>query len=124
MRERPTPACIEKVVDYINANLDGNLSLATLAAVVSFSPFHFHRQFTSYTGISIARLVRLLRLRRAALKLAFNPELTITEIAFESGFDSTESFSTASRRRIFARSEMVEGRRCPRAGQTSGDKLE
>ena len=90
-------ARIDRVVDYIVANLDGDLSVESLARVASFSPFHFHRQFRAYAGIGIARLVRLLRLRRAALRLVFNPKLSITEIAFDSGFDSTESFSRAFR---------------------------
>jgi AraC family transcriptional regulator len=88
---------IDKVVDYIAANLDGDLSVEVLARVACFSPFHFHRQFTCYAGIGIARLVRLLRLRRAALRLAFNPELSVTEIALESGFNSTDSFGRAFR---------------------------
>lgn len=41
--------------------------------------------------------MRLLRLRRAALRLVFNPALSITEIAFESGFNDSDSFSRAFR---------------------------
>ncbi len=96
-RRRSYGARIQRVVDYINANLDGDLSLRRLADVAGFSACHFHRQFSSYAGIGLARLVRLLRLRRAALRLAFAPELSITEIAYESGFNSSESFSRAFR---------------------------
>jgi AraC family transcriptional regulator len=90
-------ARVNRVIDYINANLDGDLSLEVLAGVASFSAFHFHRQFRAYTGIGVARLVRLLRLKRAELRLAFNPELSIMEIALESGFNSADSFSRAFR---------------------------
>jgi AraC family transcriptional regulator len=88
-------ARIDRVVDYIDANLEGDLSLETLARIANFSPFHFHRQFAAHTGIGVARLVRLLRLRRAALRLAFSPERSITEIALESGFNHTDSFGRA-----------------------------
>jgi AraC family transcriptional regulator len=89
---------IQRVIDYISANLDGDLSVATLAEVASFSPFHFHRQFSALAGVGVARLVRMLRLRRAALRLAFNPERSITEIALESGFTSSDSFGRAFRK--------------------------
>jgi AraC family transcriptional regulator len=94
---RSYAARINAVVDHVVANLDGDLSVAALARIAHFSPFHFHRQFRAYTGISVARLVRLLRLRRAALRLAFSPDQSITDIAFESGFGSTDAFSRAFR---------------------------
>ncbi len=90
-------ARIERVVDYVNANLDGDLSLATLARIANVSPFHFHRQFRACTGMPVARFIRLLRLRRAALLLAFNPTRSITDIALASGFDNPQSFSRAFR---------------------------
>lgn len=95
---RAYAARIERVVDYVDANLDGDLSLTALARVANTSPFHFHRQFRTYTGMGIARLIRLLRLRRAALALAFNPTRSITDIALASGFQNPESFSRAFRR--------------------------
>jgi transcriptional regulator GlxA family with amidase domain len=55
---------MEAVIDYIGANLDGELSVRTLAGIAHFSPFHFDRQFRTHNGITIARLVRLVRLRR------------------------------------------------------------
>jgi AraC family transcriptional regulator len=94
---RAYAARIERVVDYVDANLDGDLSLTTLAGVANMSPFHFHRQFGAYTGMAVARLVRLLRLRRAAKLLAFNPTRSITDIALASGFENPESFSRAFR---------------------------
>jgi AraC family transcriptional regulator len=91
-------ARVRRVLDYIDANLDGDLSVASLARLANFSPCHFHRRFSRQAGIGIARQVRLLRLRRAALKLAFSPDLTITTIAWDAGFGNTESFARAFRR--------------------------
>lgn len=90
-------ARLERAVDHIGANLDGDLSLEALARVACSSPFHFHRQFRAFTGMGVARFIRLLRLRRAALRLAFNPTRPITDIALESGFENPESFSRAFR---------------------------
>jgi AraC family transcriptional regulator len=36
---------INRVIDYIEANIDRDLSLPELAEVAHFSPFHFHRIF-------------------------------------------------------------------------------
>ena len=89
---------IKQVIEYIDDNLDGDLSLRRLSKVAGFSPFHFHRQFATYSGITVARLVRLLRLKRASLQLVFNPDASIIDIAFDSGYASPESFSRAFKR--------------------------
>lgn len=86
---------INRVIDYINTHLDDELSVDRLSQVANFSRFHFHRQFTAYTGITVARLVLLMRLKRASFQLVFNPLASITDIAFDAGFASAESFSRA-----------------------------
>jgi AraC family transcriptional regulator len=87
--------CITRVLDYIEKHLDEDLSVETLSAVAHFSPFHFHRQFSAYTGIGVSRLVHLFRLRRASMQLVFNPQASITDIAYDAGFANAESFSRA-----------------------------
>jgi AraC family transcriptional regulator len=89
---------INKVLDYIHAHLDEELSVDTLSRVANFSRFHFHRQFSEYTGITVTRLVQLLRLRRASMQLVFNQRAKVTDIAFQAGFANAESFSRAFRR--------------------------
>ena len=96
-------ARMEKVVDYIGANLDGDLSLRVLASVADVSPFHFHRQFRTWVGLTAAKFIRLMRLRRAALRLAFSPTRSVIDIALEAGFASGESFARAFRR-VYRRS--------------------
>ncbi len=89
---------IEKVIRHIEENLNDSLTLSDLCRIAGFSEFHFHRQFSAYTGITIGRFVRLLRLKRASIQLAFNPSLSVTDIAYEAGFSNLESFSRAFRR--------------------------
>jgi AraC family transcriptional regulator len=103
---------IGAVIDYIHDNLDGDLSLHKLSQLANFSPFHFHRQFSAYTGITVTQLVRLLRLKRASVQLALNPELSITEIALATGFSSSESFSRAFKQ-VYTQTP-TEFRRAPR----------
>jgi len=86
---------IKDVICYIENHLDDDLSLDRLSQIAHFSAFHFHRQFTAFSGITVARLVRLLRLKRATTQLAFTPEVSITDVALNAGFENPESFSRA-----------------------------
>lgn len=87
-----------KVLDYIEAHLDEELSIERLSREARFSKFHFHRQFSAYLGLSVSRYVQILRLRRASRRLVFEPNAKIIEVACEAGFDTPESFSRAFKR--------------------------
>lgn len=86
---------INDVIHYAREHLDDDLSLATLAQVAGFSPFHFHRIFKALTEETISDLVLRLRLERAAALLRATPHLSITDAAYESGFTSLATFSRA-----------------------------
>lgn len=80
----------------MEAGLDGELSLAAIAAAAHFSPYHFHRVFTGMTGETVGACLRRLRLERAATRLCYG-EKSVTEVALEAGFDSPEAFTRAFR---------------------------
>jgi len=88
-------AKFNKVFDYIDKHLDEELTLEHLSQVACFSKYHFHRQFSAYTGISVFRYVQLVRLKRASYRLVFNREERITDIALDARFENPESFSRA-----------------------------
>src|SRR5262249_9589306 len=79
---------------HIQKNLDSPVSLEDLAAIASFSPFHFHRIFRGMVGESVKEHVRRLRLERAAHRLRFTGQ-PVTEIAFDAGYETPESFTRA-----------------------------
>jgi AraC family transcriptional regulator len=87
-----------KVCDYIGEHLGEDLSVDRLSQVANFSKFHFHRQFSSYTGISVSKYIQMMRFKRASYRLVFEPHIQIIEIAFEAGFENPESFSRAFKR--------------------------
>lgn len=89
---------IEKVLRHIGEHLDEDLSIDRLSRVAGFSPFHFHRQFREFTGISVARFIALLRLKQASLQLAFAPGERVLDVALDAGFESPESFARAFRK--------------------------
>lgn len=90
-------ARMRRVRDYIERNLDGDLSLETVARVAAFSPFHFHRQFAAFFGMSLHQFVHAARLCRAAQHLADRQGRALMEIAFDAGFQSPDSFGRAFR---------------------------
>jgi AraC family transcriptional regulator len=91
-------ARMQRVLDYIDAHIDEDLSVDVLAGVAAFSPRHFHRQFSELFGVNVYRYVQLTRLRRASYRLAFREDEPVTRIALDSGYEGPEAFSRAFRR--------------------------
>jgi len=85
--------CINKVMDYIIAHLDDDLSLERLAREANFSVSHFHRIFQKVTGETVNQYIRRIRVEFSANKLVKNPKLSITEIAYSMGFSSSACFA-------------------------------
>ncbi|RDS79115.1 helix-turn-helix domain-containing protein [Dyella monticola] len=85
----------QKVLAYIDEHLSEELTVARLSDVASFSKHHFLRQFSELFGIGVYKYVQLCRLKRAAYQLAFRADQTVTDIALDSGYDNSESFSRA-----------------------------
>jgi AraC family transcriptional regulator len=83
---------INRVIDYIDANLDQDLSLHVLARVAMFSPFHFHRIFSAFTGETINGFVKRIRIEKAASLLLGNPETPVSDIAYYCGYQSVSVF--------------------------------
>lgn len=89
---------INLVMDYITGNLDGDLSLQTLANVAGFSPFHFHRIFRSITDEPLNQFVARVRVEQAAKLLRASPAMTILDAALNCGYTSASGFSRAFKR--------------------------
>lgn len=90
---------ILKVLLYIQNNLYESLSLEKLADVACFSPYHFHRIFRGMVGETLAEHVRRLRLERAAQQLNQTGR-SVTDLAFEAGYETVESFTRAFKARF------------------------
>lgn len=84
---------INAVFDFIGENLDQDISLDELARVSCFSKYHFSRIFDAVVGETPFEFIKRIRLEKAASLLRIHPQLTVTEIALECGFNSLEVFS-------------------------------
>jgi len=92
------PGCrVRQVTEFIEKNLDKDLPLAELAAVVCMSPYHFARLFKDSTGVPPHRFVVRQRIARARGALA-TPELSIAQISRMVGFRTPSHFTTVFRR--------------------------
>lgn len=81
------------VTDYIKNNLTADdLSQGTMAEMAGISKDYFSRIFRSVTGLNYSKWLNLIRLEKAAELLA-DKDMTLTEIAMLSGFQSISSFN-------------------------------
>jgi AraC-like DNA-binding protein len=87
---------IERAKEYIVEHFTEDISLATIAEYSYTSPFHFSRIFKTFTSFSPHQFLLSIRLQQAALLLR-NTNLPIADIAFSSGFNSIEYFTTVFR---------------------------
>lgn len=86
----------QRIIEHVSAHLDEALDLQALASEAALSPFHFHRVFLGMVGETPVELVRRLRLERAAWQVVNTPR-AVTEIAFDSGYETHEAFTRAFR---------------------------
>ncbi|MGV8936033.1 MAG: AraC family transcriptional regulator [Allorhizobium sp.] len=93
-------ARMQRALEHIDQNLDGDLDLETVSRIAAFSKFHFHRQFLATFGLSVHRYVQLARMKRASHRLALKTTQTVTDIAMNAGYDAPDAFSRAFRQRI------------------------
>jgi AraC family transcriptional regulator len=100
MRTAPVaiaPRRLAAVIDHVDANLAGEVSLADLAAVAQLSPFHFARAFAQTTGRTPHAYVMDRRLDAAKRLLRESP-LSIATISERCGFASASHLSSRFRK--------------------------
>ena len=86
------PGRLERVRDFIEANLGEDLTIEALANEACLSPFHFARAFKAATGMAPHRYLTSRRLDKARSWIA-EGQLSLAEIAFRCGFASQASFT-------------------------------
>lgn len=89
---------LSRVVDYIYSNLDREISLAQLAAIVNLSEFHFGRLFKQTTGIAPHQYHLQCRIDRA--KQLLLQGMAIARVAQTVGFSSQGHLNYHFKRRV------------------------
>jgi AraC family transcriptional regulator len=88
---------LRHVIDYIDSHLDQTLSLAEIAALAQYSPYHFARCFCNSTGQTLHQYILARRLERAKYVLE-HTDTGIAEIAQSTGFTDHSHLTSLFRR--------------------------
>ncbi len=91
------PPAITRAKAFIAEHLSEDLSLGDVARAVNMSRFYFCKSFRKHTGLNFTDYVARLRVERAK-ELLLNPNLRVSEIAYEVGFQSLTHFNRVFRR--------------------------
>ncbi len=84
---------IDSIVRYIKQNYMNEIKLSGVAKMKSVSAEHLSRTFKSCTGLGFNEYITLLRLRKAEEMIKSDTDKTISEIAYECGFNDGNYFS-------------------------------
>lgn len=91
-QENSEPPVIARAKGFIQQHYSEELSLGQVAKVVNVSTFYFCKMFKKVTGLNFTDYVSRVRVERAK-NLLLNPNLRVSEIAYEVGFQSLTHFN-------------------------------
>jgi AraC-like DNA-binding protein/ligand-binding sensor protein len=96
-RRNAEPPAITRAKQFISTHQADDLSLADVAHSVNTSTFYFCKMFKKATGLNFTDYLGRVRVEKAK-NLLLNPNLRISEIAYDSGFQSLTHFNRIFRR--------------------------
>ena len=91
-QENAEPPVITRAKEYIQEHHTEELSLSQVAKAVNTSTFYFCKIFKKLTGVNFTDYVSRIRIEKSK-NLLLNPNLRVSEIAFEVGFQSLTHFN-------------------------------
>jgi AraC-like DNA-binding protein len=89
---------IERAKEFITEEFTNDISLMDIARYCHVSPFHFSRIFKTFTSYSPHQFLLSIRLKNAELLLR-NTALPVADVAYTSGFNSVQYFTSAFRQK-------------------------
>jgi AraC-like DNA-binding protein/ligand-binding sensor protein len=96
-QENSEPPVITKAKEFIQDHQTENLRLGHVAKAVNTSTFYFCKMFKKETGINFTDYLSRIRIEKSK-NLLLNPNLRVSEIAFEVGFQSLTHFNRVFKR--------------------------
>jgi AraC-like DNA-binding protein len=91
-QENSEPPVITKARNYIHDHQTEEIKLGQVAKAVNMSSFYFCKMFKKVAGVNFTDYVARIRIEKSK-NLLLNPNLHISEIAFEVGFQSLTHFN-------------------------------
>jgi AraC-like DNA-binding protein len=96
-QENAEPPVITKAKEYIRTHQAEELSLGQVAKVVNTSTFYFCKMFKKVAGVNFTDYLSRVRIEKSK-ELLLNPNLRISEIAYDVGFQSLTHFNRVFKR--------------------------
>jgi AraC-like DNA-binding protein/ligand-binding sensor protein len=90
------PVAVVRAKAYIREHLQDDITLSDVARAACTSSFYICKLFKKTTGLNLTEYISRLRIERT-MELLPNPNLRISEIAFEVGFQSLTHFNRVFR---------------------------
>lgn len=87
---------LQQIIRYVDDNYTENITLKGMAEALGYEPHYISRYFHSRIHMNFAKYVNWYRVNMAT-ELLRNTELTVTEIAMKSGFQSIRNFNRVYR---------------------------
>lgn len=88
---------LSRVIEYMDANVESDLTLTEIAEIAKLSPFHFARSFKQATGSTPIQFLTQRRIDLAK-RLLVESDLPIVEIGLRAGFKNQSHFTTLFRK--------------------------
>lgn len=85
---------LSKAIDYIEENLDGDISYDEAAKIACCSTNYFQRMFAYVAGITLVEYIRRRRMTQAAFELQ-TKNMKVLDIAIKYGYTSPTAFNRA-----------------------------
>lgn len=102
-----TESHIHKALAFIHYNFRRNIRVSEVAAYVGYSPNYFSSEFKKETGTEFRKYLHELRLDFAMNLLKFS-NLSVTEVCFESGFNTLPHFSQTFKKKFGKSPERIK----------------
>ena len=90
---------IRRAKDYVASHQSDPIKLGQIARALNISTFHFCRKFKRETGVTFVDYLNRIRVERAKI-LLHNRSLSVSEIAYEVGFQSLTHFNRTFRKLV------------------------
>jgi|GEM_PF-1525155 len=88
---------IQKIITRLHAGISTGISVETIAKQIGLKSSHFRTIFRQETGFSPVEYLTLLRIQKAK-NLLLQTTASVTDIAFDLGFSSSQYFASAFRK--------------------------
>jgi AraC family transcriptional regulator len=85
---------LSNAIDYIESNLDGEISYEKAAEIACCSTYYFQRMFSYVAGIPLSEYIRRRRMTQAAFELQ-SADTRVLDVALKYGYTSPTSFNRA-----------------------------